>query len=124
MLSTKSDKMSDDLNETLRNLNRPLSSGLKLPDFKTAQVDFSAIQNIKSIPQLNLASEFHKRLSEYIIEFEEELKTVEEVGLRLVSFGESITISVDTIGYNNSSLICFYGYSPVAKIINQSNRLI
>jgi hypothetical protein len=33
------------------------------------------------------------------------------VALKLVSFGETVTIIVDDIGYWNPSLICFYGVS-------------
>jgi hypothetical protein len=55
------------------------------------------------------ASAYYERLVNYIVEFEAELKDDEEVGARLVNFGEGITIHIDDIGYNNPSLICFYG---------------
>ena len=57
----------------------------------------------------NLASEFYKRLVKYIVDFENKLQETEEVGAKLVSFGESILIHVDNMGYWNPSLICFYG---------------
>ena len=55
------------------------------------------------------ASGFHKRLSEYIIDFENSLDKNEEVAIKLVTFGESITVIVDDLGYYNPSLISFYG---------------
>ncbi|WP_207652686.1 DUF6173 family protein [Desulfosporosinus sp. FKA] len=57
----------------------------------------------------NLASEFHMRLIKMINDFDEKLNQTEEVGVRLVTFGQSITFSVEDIGYWNPSLIRFYG---------------
>lgn len=57
----------------------------------------------------NLASEFHKRLMEIIAEFEQALDEAQEVGMRLVTFGQTITFHVRDIGYYNPSLIRFYG---------------
>jgi hypothetical protein len=84
----------------------------KLPrlDYEKLLKDFP-----KSIPQLNLANEFHHRLAEYIIEFESKLDPEEEVGLRLVTFGESIIMHVNDIGYQDPSLICFYGINEEGK---------
>lgn len=59
--------------------------------------------------QKELASEFHKRLVEYINEFDSKLDQEHEVGMRLVSFGQSIQFAVRDIGYYNPKLICFYG---------------
>ena len=56
-----------------------------------------------------LASEFHKRLVDHINEFDEQLDQEHEVGMRLVSFGQSIQFAVRDIGYYNPKLICFYG---------------
>ncbi|MGG1663115.1 DUF6173 family protein [Brevibacillus sp. NRS-1366] len=57
----------------------------------------------------NLASEFHKRLIEMIAEFEIGLDEHHEVGMRLVSFGQNVTLRVEGIGYCNPSLIRFFG---------------
>jgi len=64
--------------------------------------------HIQSIDD-NLASEFYKRLGEYIKHFEESLDEQHEVGVRLVSFGQSITFHVASLGYYNPSLISFNG---------------
>ncbi|MGN7471651.1 DUF6173 family protein [Brevibacillus sp. SAFN-007a] len=60
-------------------------------------------------PDQNLASEFHKRLIQMIAEFELALDEQHEVGMRLVSFGQSVTLRVEGIGYFNPSLIRFFG---------------
>ena len=60
-------------------------------------------------PDQNLASEFHKRLIQMIAEFEISLDEQHEVGMRLVSFGQNVTLRVEGIGYFNPSLIRFFG---------------
>jgi len=57
-----------------------------------------------------LASAYYERLAKYIISFEEGLNEDEEVGAKLVTFGESIIIHIDDIGYWNPRLISFEGY--------------
>ncbi|GED72874.1 hypothetical protein BRE01_65760 [Brevibacillus reuszeri] len=57
----------------------------------------------------NLASEFHKRLIHMIAEFESSLDEHHEVGIRLVSFGQNVTLRVEGIGYFDPSLIRFFG---------------
>jgi hypothetical protein len=71
--------------------------------------------NVKNYPYINkdepyYASSYYDKLVDYIVEFEKQLKDDEEVGAKLVSFGESIIIHIDDIGYKNPRLICFYGY--------------
>lgn len=56
-----------------------------------------------------LASAYYERLAKYIIAFEKELEDNEEVGAKLVSFGESIMIHIQDIGYWNPRLISFEG---------------
>jgi len=55
-----------------------------------------------------------------INEFNEKLNQSEEVGIRLVSFGQTVTFSVEDIGYWDPNLIRFYGRledgSPVQLI--------
>jgi hypothetical protein len=59
----------------------------------------------------NLASEFHKRLVEWINEFDKNLDELHEVGVRLVSFGQSFTFHLEDISYWNPSLISFIGHT-------------
>jgi len=76
----------------------------------------SIVPHIKSIAQemqeaqeLELASQFYKRLMEYVLEFDTHLDNEHEVGIRLVNFGQTIQFSVQKIGYYDPKLICFYG---------------
>nr|BDD43637.1 hypothetical protein 6 [Bacillaceae bacterium] len=57
----------------------------------------------------NLASEFYKRLVEMINDFNNNLDDEHEVGMRLVSFGQSVQFHVEDLGYYDPSLIRFYG---------------
>lgn len=57
----------------------------------------------------NLASEFKKRLIKWVNEFDASLDSEHEVGARLVSFGQTVTIHLLDIGYWNPSLIVFRG---------------
>ncbi|QPA33055.1 hypothetical protein ISX45_00910 [Anoxybacillus caldiproteolyticus] len=57
----------------------------------------------------NLASEFYKRLVKMINEFDEKLDQEHEVGVRLVSYGQTIQFHIEDLGYYDPSLIIFYG---------------
>jgi hypothetical protein len=57
----------------------------------------------------NLASEFYKILGESIKRFDDGLDQDKETGVRLVSFGESVTFHVEKIWYHDPSLIFFHG---------------
>jgi len=57
----------------------------------------------------NTAEEFCRRLVARIVEFEKTLNEAEEVGLLLVSFGQTVTIHVRDLAYHNPSLIVFVG---------------
>jgi Family of unknown function (DUF6173) len=57
----------------------------------------------------NYASEFHKRLVKWIDDFDASLDEKHEVGLRLVSFGQTVTFHLQNLRYWNPSLISFSG---------------
>lgn len=57
----------------------------------------------------NTASEFHRRLINWINDFHKTLDEEHEAGARLVNFGQSITFHIENIGYWNPSLISFIG---------------
>lgn len=64
-----------------------------------------------------------------IAQFEKELDNEHEVGLKLASFGQSITMSVTSIGYSNPSTLVFRGFvgdQPATLIqhISQLNFLL
>jgi hypothetical protein len=78
------------------------------------------IEKLKTINQQNLADQFQKRLLEMVYDFESNLDQEHEVGMRLVSFGQTVSFHVNDIGYYNPSLITFSGIlengSPVELI--------
>jgi Family of unknown function (DUF6173) len=57
----------------------------------------------------NLASAFYKRIVEMINEFESSLNSEQEVGVRLVNFGQTVQFHIEDINYYNPSLITFVG---------------
>jgi len=59
----------------------------------------------------NLASEFHGRLRTWISNFDRSLDEEHEVGVRLVSFGQTVVFHLERIGYWNPSLISFSGHT-------------
>ena len=84
------------MNEQSKNLMNALSS-FKMP-------------HIEIPKDKNLASEFYERLVKLINDFDEDLDKEHEVGIRLVSFGQTVKIHVYDIGYYNPSLIIFWGF--------------
>lgn len=70
------------------------------------------------------ANVFYEQLVEEINNFDNQLNQTEEVGVRLVSYGNSIQFSITDIGYQNPYLIYFYGMlengSPIQLVQNVS----
>lgn len=69
------------------------------------------LSKIQTPTDPNLASEFHKRLVEWINDFDKSLDQDHEVGVRLVNFGQAVTFHLRDVGYWNPSLISFSGYT-------------
>lgn len=55
------------------------------------------------------ASELCQMLYSSIRQFDEQLDSTWETGIRLVAFGQSVTFSVMQLGYSDPSLIHFFG---------------
>ena len=87
-------------------------------------------EELEKSPELELASDFFKKISHYINEFDKSLNQEQEIGIKLVHFGQSIQFAVHNLGYYDPKLICFYGAmpdgSPVQLIqhVNQINFLL
>lgn len=62
-----------------------------------------------SLAEEQYASSFYEKLVEMIREFDVKLAESEEVGMRLVSFGQTVEFHVQDIGYYDPSLIRFFG---------------
>jgi hypothetical protein len=69
----------------------------------------------KSIPdilaQQNFASVFCTKLYKEINEFDLSLDASSEVAVRLVSFGETVQFSIESMGFSDPSLIIFSGHT-------------
>jgi hypothetical protein len=61
------------------------------------------------IAKFNLASVFAEKLVKRINAFNIDLDPEHEVGIKLVSFGQSIIFYLEDITYSNPSLICLQG---------------
>lgn len=57
-------------------------------------------------------------LGKYVKKFEEDLDSEHEIGARLVSFGNSITIHVQGVGYSPPSLLSFTGVTDSGDKVN------
>ncbi len=63
----------------------------------------SIVENIEN----NNASSFYEILAKQISEFDKSLNNEEEVGVRLVNFGQTVIFTIKDMGYHNPSLIFF-----------------
>jgi hypothetical protein len=90
-------KMRAELNERMREVSRSIQAAAE----RSAQVEDVALSN--------QASAYCRILVRQFVEFESELAESKEVGLRLVSFGQSVTIHVRDLGWYDPGLIVFVG---------------
>ncbi|SFU70858.1 DUF6173 family protein [Alicyclobacillus macrosporangiidus] len=81
---------------------------IKVPSFKAPVIPPNP--QVTSIKE-NLAEQFVVRLVAMINEYNMSLDANKQVALSLVQFGQTLTLSVENIGYWNPSLIVFYGTS-------------
>ena len=114
-----------DLNQQIKNIPRPdallPAAHLRPPepymdpmlDHMREMADRAAkMTDAAEVTRANTASKLHALLFERIRTFDEQLDEAHEVGARLVSFGESVTFSIESIGYDDPSLIYFVGTTP------------
>jgi hypothetical protein len=102
-------------NPILRNLN------ISTPVIPQSTIDSIVEQNRRKNEAINstnflaefqrasLASEFARQILSDINDFDSQLDANNEVGVKLVSFGQTITFHVSDIGYYNPGLILFRG---------------
>lgn len=83
----------------------------ELADKKAAkeQERHEALVNLATISAANRASEFYQRIAERVRQFDASLDQDHEVGMRLVTFGQTITFHVTCMGFHNPSMITFSG---------------
>ena len=99
-------KIADSTREAHDQLIKTITTPPKIPDFVSTNAMHMPIIDYTNP---NLASEFRKRLMEWIIDFDAALDDEHEVGIHLVSFGQAVRFHFESIGYYNPSLICFTG---------------
>jgi len=93
------------------------------------KVVFNPLESIKEslrsayeVPKLpdsvtNPARWMHKRLAEYIRDFESDLDEDHEIGARLVSFGQTVVFHIEDMGYYGPDIICFYGINEQSEAV-------
>ena len=95
---------------------------VEMPKVEMPKISTEVLKSLsKSTPfHQNKASEFCKKLYEMIRQFDDRLDQEHEVGVRLVSFGQTVNFHVTRLGYYDPSLIRFQGSledgSPVELI--------
>lgn len=78
-----------------------------VPMFQPPQIDIPEID----LPMHHMwADEQYEILKKYITDFESKLDDEHEVGLMLTNFGQSVTMQVTNIAYEESVLMVFKGY--------------
>jgi hypothetical protein len=90
------------------------------PAIESRQAAEKAQRLLGELAQANRATEFYDRLLFWIKDFDSALDQSKEVGIRLVSFGQSIVFRVTNLGCHDPSLIIFHGEtddgSPVTLV--------
>jgi len=86
-----------------KNTGLGLFSNIDLPKIEPPQFVVNAEQGI--------ASEFRKRLAKWIQDFDDILDDSHEVGVRLVSFGQTVTFHLENLAHWDPYLISFSGFT-------------
>jgi hypothetical protein len=88
-----------------------------MPDFRMAEMPEIKIPPNPLIvaAEANRASEFHKRLTKWLADFDAALDEAHEVGVRLVNFGQSVVFHLTDVGYWNPSLMSFSGETDAGE---------
>lgn len=92
-------------------------------------LQFTPAFPLKSPESYHFASNFYKIIAEEIKDFQDSLDDEHEICLQLASFGQSVLMAVEDIGYHNPSTLFFYGTvdgQPATLIqhVNQLNFLV
>jgi hypothetical protein len=132
---------SEELKKALESINSPLAEAAKkleseLNPLKGLLSQQESVRELLAarpvMPELtkfeipvnqNLASEFYKRLAQWIQDFDANLDQEYEVGVRLVSFGQAVTFHLHNMGYWNPSLISFQGITDQGDPVELIQRV-
>ncbi len=97
---------------------------LKFPDLSRTLNQISV--SMPPIKNPQLADHQFEILRNTIIKFQSTLGEDEEVAVLLSSFGQSVTVYVNSISYSNPCLLHFYGYlesGPRVELVQHVNQL-
>lgn len=104
-----------------------MSGRSSLNNFATITDPVSSLANLASRDvTLNPAKWTYERLGNYIKAFEADLDDEHEVGARLVSFGSTITVHIENMGYHGPDIITFYGkneQNEAVQLIQHTSQL-
>jgi hypothetical protein len=98
--------MADDLHKRIKELTDPLSK-INAAFATPVMPEISRISDSMTNP----ARWTHKRLGEYVKDFESNLDDDHEIGARLVSFGNTVVFHIEDIGYYGPDIITFHGFN-------------
>ncbi len=85
------------------------------PDVRAQVAQIVRAEHQTNEARFGFASTMYEALAKVIGEFQKELTEDQEVGACLTSFGQQITITVTSVGYQNPHLMVFYGITPDGK---------
>ena len=110
--------------EDFKNLSQQIKALPNIPDTSKWMIEIQGLQ--AELQDAQHASGFYRRLMEMIVEFEEKIDRDKEVGIKLVTFGQTITLYIDDIGYYNPHLITFEGSDGngnTVKLIQHTSQI-
>jgi Family of unknown function (DUF6173) len=87
------------------------STGMEAMQKRKADIGDSTIF-LADFHRASLASAFVEKILRRIAHFDASLDTEHEVGVKLVTFGQTVTFHVQDVKYHNPSLLVFQGVAP------------
>src|SRR5262245_45070010 len=102
-----------DMSHVMENISK---AGNQAAQMRAEQRD--AILNLSKHADANLASEYCRIIDMAIKEFDKTLNQEEEVGVRLVSFGQTVTFHAKRVTPLNPSMLMFSGKTDDGKPIH------
>jgi hypothetical protein len=88
---------------------------LRVPEIKVPDIDWDSIQSIRQekreqdMIDHGYAHILYEQLIKQIHDFEETLNPDEEIAAYLSSFGQTMFVQIENVGYNNPFFIVFHG---------------
>jgi hypothetical protein len=93
----------------------PLKNYLNFDIIKNIPIE--SVVNISQLESIDPAERFYSRVCSYFINFEAGLDEEHEIGVRLVSFGNSVVFHILDLDYSGPDIITFYGQNEEGQKI-------